>query len=369
MSTDKDALVTSAKDLSPRLARADLLQWLPKLKPHRFGVTKLERPISIGFYDQWLADGYHGEMAYLESHRDLKADPNLYLSFAKSAIVFAIDYVPRFQDKSDYVTPPVSLRTALYTQYAASSADYHDAIRAELQPVLQELNVRYPTGQFRLAIDAEPVLERDLAVRAGLGWVGKNTCVIDRTGGSLFFIAEILTSLETNEAAVIPTDFCGSCTRCQTACPTGAIVAPKKLDARKCISYWTIESKTIAPKILSDKFGDWFFGCDICQTVCPWNEKVFGRSRMKSYSETIRSDVDAVAIELKEILESSNRQLARRFHGTPLSRARGLGLKRNALIVAKNLKLKALQPVIESLCADEKLGALAREVSDSLAAE
>jgi epoxyqueuosine reductase len=258
------------------------------------------------------------------------------------------------------------LRNAFYTKYSPDQTDYHDALRNELEPVLRELETRFPAAQFRLSVDAEPVLERDLAVRAGLGWVGKNTCVIDRDGGSLFFIAEILTSIETADAGVTAIDFCGTCTRCLDACPTQALVAPRQLDATKCISYWTIESKTVAPFELRTKFGDWFYGCDICQTVCPWNGKVFGRDLMRNESNPIRIAEDDftarenLARDLTHVLESSNRELQRRFEGTPLARARGFGLKRNALVVAANLKLAATLPAIEKLFIDEKLGELAR---------
>lgn len=363
------------------LRTRDLEAWLPKVSQHRFGVARLEAPFSMAFYDQWLKDGYHGEMSYLERHRDLKAHPSewsaLSSATARSAIVFAIDYVPKdLTVKSDYVTN-LALRTALYTRYAPNYADYHLRIRDELQPILLELQRRYPDAQFRLAIDAEPVLERDLAVRAGLGWVGKNTCVIDRSGGSLFFIAEILTSLPIEDgsanaapkvALIPPKDFCGTCTRCLDACPTEALIEPRRLDATKCISYWTIESKNIPPQNLREKFGDWFFGCDICQTVCPWNGKVFGHERMESESRMPNEDMQATAHrnavihDLQQILESSNRELQRRFQGTPFERARGFGLKRNALIVAANLRLTELHPSIELLTKDEKLGDLARDV-------
>lgn len=345
------------------LRTSDLVEWLPSLTRHRFGLTRLGRPVSIDFYDQWLKAGYHGEMSYLARHRDLKAHPENWLPFARSALVFAIEYV----SENDYVTADCSkdtsvssLRTALYTRYAPKNADYHDVIRAELQPVLEALQAKYPEETFRFALDAEPVLERDLAVRAGLGWTGKNTCVIDRARGSLFFIAEILCSLETAEVAPLIADHCGTCTRCLEACPTGALLEPRRLDATKCISYWTIESKQIPPADLRMKFDDWFFGCDICQTVCPWNGKVFGRERMQN---EVSPNIERAALieELRGILISSNRELEKRFMGTPLSRARGFGLKRNALVVAGNKRLTELSPEIERFVSDEKLGLLAQE--------
>ena len=132
--------------------------------------------------------------------------------------------------------------------------------------------------QFLCFTDSAPVLERDLAFRAGLGWIGKNTCVIHPQHGSLFFLGEILTSLQLHSETPQMADFCGTCDRCIQACPTQAL-SVRKLEASKCISYWTIEARMDAPEALRPKFGDWFFGCDICQTVCPWNEKAFGLSK------------------------------------------------------------------------------------------
>lgn len=360
MKAKADPLVVSTPN---KIRASDLEMWLPAFGK-RFGVAKLERPLSMDFYDQWLALGYHGEMSYLERHRSLKASPSTWLPFARSAIVFALDYGHRkSRNESDYVTlKPMGLRTARYLEYSPNNEDYHDAIRLELEPILKELSLRYPEAEFRLSVDAEPVLERDLATRAGLGWVGKNTCVIDRKSGSLFFIAEILTSLETDAAAMEPLDFCGTCTRCLDACPTSALLKPKLLDATKCISYWTIESKKIPPKELREKFGDWFFGCDICQTVCPWNVKTHGAEAMTDRA----SDPATMLLELREILSSSNRELERKFQGTPLSRARGFGLKRNALIIAGNARLKELLPDVEALLEDKKLGTLAAEIKSLL---
>lgn len=333
----------------------------------RFGIVKLERPYSMEFYDQWIASGRHGDMSYLERHRDVKADPTVWLPFAKSALVFAIPYVEKQEPtKNDYVTTDaLALRTALYTRFEMREGrehrDYHHELRTKLTPILEALQVRYPEAHFRFAVDAEPVLERDLAIRAGLGWVGKNTCVIDRNGGSLFFIAEILTSLETEDASVkAAADFCGTCTRCLDSCPTEALVAPRVLDATKCISYWTIESKKIPPPELRAKFGDWFFGCDICQTVCPWNGKVFGRERMERETQP-QADRDALLRDLRYILTASGREIERRFKGTPFERARGFGLKRNAMIVIANKKLSELTPEVSTFLDHERLGELARE--------
>lgn len=332
------------------LRKSDLDKWLPQSAPGiRYGVTPLTRPVSMDLYDQWLRDHHHADMEYLVRHRDAKEDIQKWLPFARSAIVFAIDYVTAIPG------PDTPLRTALYTKFAPNMADYHTELKAKLEPALLGLRQNYPGHQFRFSVDAEPILERDLAVRAGLGWVGKNTCVIDKNAGSLFFIAEILTSLELETASILSPDHCGTCTRCLDVCPTGALKEPRVLDAGLCISYWTIESKKIPPLALRQGFQDWFFGCDLCQTVCPWNGKVWGKERMNRLTDantfTKENDREALAKELQILLDSSNRELQRRFKDTPLSRARGFGLKRNALIVIENLNLSELQQCVEEFLA------------------
>lgn len=326
----------------------------------------------MDLYDAFLREGMHGELEYLSRHRDAKADPTSWLPFAKSAIVLAIDYVTK-----ENLTPKPGKRLAMYTTYAEDQEDYHSEIKRRLEPVLGALQAHHSAASFRIGLDAEPILERDLAYRAGIGWVGKNTCLINKSGGSLFFIAEILTSLELEEIIHAETirspDHCGTCTRCLQVCPTGALVEPRKLDARKCISFWTIESKGIAPRSLRQHFGDWFFGCDLCQTVCPWNGKVFGRNEMRAHSapylERDEAGRERLVSELRDILTLSNRELERRFANSPLKRARGFGLKRNALYVTENLCLRELGEAVEPLVLDAKLGALAKDVLTRLKAD
>ena len=314
------------------------IEWISDLGFPRFGLAKLETPISMATYDAWLKEEFNGEMKYLETHREMKANPQLISARLQSALVLAIDYVS--QGTAPESTPITSLRTALYAKSQSDWSDYHLALPKALDAVLTRLREAYPSEEFRLTVDSAPVLERDLAFRAGLGWVGKNTCVIDRTSGSLFFIVEILSSLSVNEASLRSPDHCGTCTRCIEACPTEALIEPRKLDARKCISYWTIESKNIPPEPLRSKFGDWFFGCDVCQTVCPWNKKHYEASEL---SPTLNDPTE----ELRWLLRSSHSQIEKAFRTTSLSRARGRGLKRNALIVAANLKIKSLEDDIK----------------------
>ena len=196
-------------------------------------------------------------------------------------------------------------------------------------------------------------------MRAGLGWVGKNTCVIHPQKGSLFFLGEIFTTLAAPPAPAMVPDMCGTCDRCIQACPTQAIQAPRILDAGKCISYWTIEARAPAPVELREKFGDWFFGCDICQTVCPWNEKVFGREPMRALSQATLPQAEALVQDLRAVLSATPGELRARFERLPYSRARALGLKRNALYIAGNLRLKELSADVQVHLTNPDLGSIA----------
>lgn len=303
--------------------------------------TPLGQPLSLGLYKDWLTAGHHATMDYLKRHLPVKENPELLLPKAASAIVVAKNYYPH-----PYPSEAVlSTRTALY----ARGADYHLQFQEALEKLKGRLEAEYPEEKFLCFTDSAPVLERDLAVRAGLGWIGKNGCVIHPQKGSLFFVGEIFTTLALTSPtpATIP-DMCGTCDRCLTACPTQALVAPRVLDARKCISYWTIEARAPAPPALREKFADWFFGCDICQTVCPWNEKVFGRELMRSESLPQLPTTEALLLDLRALLTATPQELRDRFAQLPYSRARALGLKRNALYVAGNLRLRELRPEIES---------------------
>lgn len=317
-----------------------------------YGWAPLERPRSIDFYKNWLRQGHHASMDYLVRHLEAKENPQSLVPWARAAIVVAKDYFPH--PYADPSLQPVRLRTALYAQ----GRDYHLAFKAELESLAESLRRQFPKQEFLCFTDSSPVLERELAYRAGIGWIGKNTCTIDSKRGSLFFIGEIFTTLPLGEDFAPHPDMCGTCNRCIEACPTGAIESAKVLNAGKCISFWTIEAKEAAPPELRAKFGDWFFGCDICQTVCPWNEKVFGRETMRDKSPAQLDSTD-LAEDLRWILRSSNSVLNKRFGDLPYSRARPAGLKRNALYIIGNLRLHELKPDVLVLAEDEKFRDLA----------
>lgn len=319
-----------------------------------FGITSLQRPLSFDFYQQWIADGHHGDMKYLSEHAAIKETPQRKWPRAQSALVFAMPYFPHPEPSPR--GPLKVARTSLYAQ----GMDYHFWFKERMQKVCAKLQELFPEEEFIPLTDSSPVLERDLAHRAGLGWVGKNTCLIHPQKGSLFFIGEIYTSL-TLETKLEPLpDFCGKCTRCIDICPTQALIEPRKMDARKCISYLTIESRSAPPENLRSQIGDWFFGCDLCQTVCPWNQKAFkGQLSIEKTRSLSKSEEALLTEDLRYILTASGKKLTKDFLGTPLARAGSFGLKKNALIVVANRKIQDLKSEVALLCRHEKLGELA----------
>ncbi len=323
-----------------------------------WGASSLANPVSLEFYRQWIEQNYQGEMEYLKRHLPIKENPKLLNERFESALVFAHSYVPHPKPRESTNS---ELRTALYAQ----GEDYHFWLKERLEKIAERLREQYPNEVFICLTDSSPVLERDLAYRAGLGWVGKNTCLIHPDKGSLFLLGEILTSLKLTQKPEVVHDFCGTCTRCLDVCPTGALEKPRVLNAQKCISYLTIESRQVPAPELRNGIGDLFFGCDLCQTVCPWNEKAFRgkpeavvleKTNLRELSTERKSNLES---ELREILTLSGKQLEKKYQGSPLKRAGPFGLRRNALLVAGNRKISGLRPEIEAWLEDEKLAELA----------
>ena len=250
----------------------------------------------------------------------------------------------------------------------AQNKDYHFWLKDKLLKIILELKSHFPNEEFLPFVDSGPVLERNWAFENGMGWFGKNTCLIHPQHGSLFFIAEIFTTLPVSQKALAPIpDFCGKCRKCIEICPTGALIEPQVLKADLCISYLTIEAKTTPTLELRTKIGDWFFGCDLCQMTCPWNEKVF-RTLNLPVTDSISTDPlllldtdkrQELIYFFKQILTSSNKKIAKQFADSPLSRAGGNGLKRNALVVIGNKKLVELKDEVQLLTTHPKLAELA----------
>lgn len=327
-----------------------------KLSLNQVEVMPLKTPFTLSFYEKWLANNYHGNMAYLQTHLPFKQNPHLLESKLKSVISIAQSYFPTVQ--------PPNLKTPARVALYAHNEDYHFWLKQKLNEIITSLKVDFPDEIFLPYVDSGPILERDMGFQNGLGWFGKNTCLIHPEHGSLFFIAEILTTLnlnsESSTTAPLP-DFCGTCTRCIDICPTGALIAPRTLKADQCISYLTIESKTAPPIELRKKIGDWFFGCDLCQTICPWNDKFFRKKKIEKSDQTSTLSLLQIPPQNRNdlidyfrfLLNSSHNKIQKFHYGSPLLRAGAKGLKRNALIVIANQNLIELKSDVENVTTDE----------------
>ena len=211
--------------------------------------------------ETWLKRGYAGEMAYLERNMDLRLDPRKLVPGAKTVVSLLFNYHNPDRPESSDVP-----RIASY----ALGEDYHFVLKRKLKDLMQAMQQEWGAVEGRVFVDSAPVHERAWAAKSGLGWVGKNSLLLNQSMGSYFFIAELIIDVEL-EPDALTTDHCGTCTRCLDACPTGAIIQPEVVDGSKCISYYTIELRGAIPEPVAKQLGDWMFGCDICQEVCPWN--------------------------------------------------------------------------------------------------
>ena len=260
-------------------------------------------------YEAWVEAGRAASMRYLTDHRaDVRADPRNLLASVRSIICVGKLY----NGPQPLSTQFSDVERAWISRYAWGN-DYHDLIRARLEDLRDAILLRHPQAETRICVDTAPLLERSYARAAGLGWIGKNTCLIHQHAGSWFFLGELLTNLPLAADSPVA-DRCGTCTRCIDACPTDAL-KPYELDSRRCISYWTIESREPAPPGLQSKFGHNVFGCDICQDVCPWN-----RRAAMTLEPAFAPQHFAPSLEkLAALTESEFREL---FRPSPVSRAR-----------------------------------------------
>lgn len=272
----------------------------------------------------WLTRGFAGTMEYMERHGDARRHPASILPEVRSVIMVAMNYRP-----TDDETLKCMPRGRI-SRYARG-ADYHDVLRDRLNRLLDWLRQDRPDCLGRGVVDTAPLLERDFARRAGLGWFGKNTMLLNKRLGSYFFIGALLTNLELACDPPHTAAHCGTCTACLDACPTNAFVAPGLLDARRCISYLSIEHRGDIPEELRSGIGDWIFGCDVCQEVCPWNRKAPAGDE-----PLFQGSPDLEKVDLIELLGWSEEAFRRRFRGTALLRTKRRGLLRNAALVLGN---------------------------------
>jgi epoxyqueuosine reductase len=268
--------------------------------------------------EEWLKRGYQGKMSYLENHFDKRLNPALLVPNAKSVVSLVYNYYP----KKD-LAPTSDLKIAKY----AYGEDYHDVIKEKLKEFLAVLNEQIGEINGRAFVDSAPVMERALAQRSGLGWIGKNSLLLNRETGSFFFLAELIIDLELEYDGPIK-DYCGTCTACMDACPTDAIPEPYVVDGSKCISYFTIELKEEIPQEVKGKFENWIFGCDICQDVCPWN-----RFSKPHHEPKFIPHPDLEKMTQKDWTEITEDVFEKLFKKSAVKRTKLKGLKRNVLFL------------------------------------
>ncbi len=299
-------------------------------------------------YLNWRDLGYAGSLQYMVRDLPRRWVPQDLLPEAKSIVTFAVNFfsgAKRVESKYGYG------RVARY----AWGKDYHIVIKERLEEWVKLVRESVgPSFQAKILVDSGPLLERSFARRSGLGFVGKNTVIISKKYGSFIFLSEVLTNLELEsdeiESPPSQKDDCGSCRECIDKCPTGALVAPRQLDARKCISYWTIENKGEIPLEMRPGIGDWIFGCDICQEVCPY----VGLSQQSKWKEFFPESGCGPYLSLLEVLSiREDKEFKVKFEGTPLLRSKRAGLLRNACIVSANQKFREAIPLLEECAAKD----------------
>ena len=313
------------------------------------GVAPVHDFDELDRFREWIAAGRAGEMKYMEARDQSgslkRASLRSTLPWVRSVIVCAINY----NTAQPYSTEVNDPQRGWIARYAWGQQDYHDAVLNRLRAVESSLRaaVGSPELQTRCYVDTGPLVERVYAKYAGVGWIGKNTCILNQKMGSWLFLGVILTSLEL-EADLPAPDRCGSCTRCIDACPTDALVAPYQLDSNRCISYLTIEKRGAIPEDMRTGMGHEVFGCDICQDVCPWNRKA-----PATEAAEFQPREGLVNPALEWLAGMSDEEFRRRFRGSAMRRAKRSGLRRNAVIAMGNSGDERFGPLLERLKSDE----------------
>jgi epoxyqueuosine reductase len=314
--------------MDPR-ATADLLKsWALEAGFDRAGVASLEAVATGEAFLQWIERGDQAGMGYLARRMEARLDPGTIIPGARSALCVALQYHPLSNKDGEAGEPDGDLwpRVARY----ARGRDYHDVMGERLAALEARVVAAFPGTASRRYVDTGPVLERELAARAGLGVAGKNTNLLHPEAGSWFLLGELFLSLDL--APDIPlADLCGSCTRCLEACPTGALPTAYRLDSNRCISYWTIEHRGALPLAAREMVGTWVFGCDICQEVCPWNMAPAGAVHPELELPETRAGLDLI-----QLLLLGRDEYVERFRGSPMKRPKLEGLQRNAAVAMGN---------------------------------
>ena len=305
------------------------------------GIARLGEVETAGAFDEWLARGYAGEMSYLARGAEKRRDSRLPVPGTTTAIVVAMNY------GGTAPSGPVA-------RYARGD-DYHDVMLARLQQLHEWLSAELGTTvRGKAYVDTGPLLERDLARRAGLGWFGKNTNLINPELGSFFFLGALLVDTALTPDTPFQVDRCGSCTRCLEACPTAALTEPRVLDATRCISYLTIELKGPIPESLRAPMGDLLYGCDICQEVCPWNVRFSQDLQEAAFAPREALGGRDARTLARDLLAVTQEEFSAAFKGSPMKRAKLRGLKRNAAVVLGNVGARDDIDVLEHALDDEE---------------
>ncbi|HVT18666.1 MAG TPA: tRNA epoxyqueuosine(34) reductase QueG [Thermoanaerobaculia bacterium] len=327
--------------MNPRATAALLKSWALEAGFDRAGVAALEPAAHGAAFLRWLERGDQAGMAYMERRIEARLAPAAVLAGARSALCVALDYHP--------LAGEAEPRGDLWPRVAryARGRDYHHLMGERLRALAERIAAAFPGVVTRPYVDTGPVLERDLAARAGLGVVGKNTNLLHRRVGSWFLLGELFLTLELDAVQAPPADLCGSCNRCLQACPTGALREPFRLDSRLCISYWTIEHRGAMPPAAREMVGDWVFGCDVCQEVCPYN-----RAPREVDHPELRLPAERAELDLAGLLALRRDDYVARFRGSPMKRAKLDGLRRNAAVAMGNRGGGAYVPALAQALGD-----------------
>jgi epoxyqueuosine reductase len=331
-------------------ATAELLKsWALEAGFDRAGVARLDPMEKGAAYRRWLSRGDQAGMGYMERRVETRIDPSQVFPGAQSALCVALQYHPLSREDGERQPEPAGDLWRRVARYARG-ADYHEVMTERLKIVETRVHEAFPGCDTRRYVDTGPVLERELAAKAGIGAVGKNTMLLHPEAGSWFLLGELFLSLDLAPDQPLA-DLCGSCTLCLEACPTGALAEPYRLDSNRCISYWTIEHRGALPPAARRMVGGWVFGCDVCQEVCPWNAAPEGARHPEMELAPQRAELD-----LARLLRLPREEYVERFRGSAMKRAKLAGLQRNAAVAMGNrLESRYVGPLTEALREGEPL--------------